>query len=298
MDDVPSAHGLITAWEAEQIGLADTFIEDLREMWQDLDLLADSFLVHAPDDTLVGLATLAGRSRLRAEICVRPGHEDPLVTTCLHTLVDARVRERRSAGQGSGPLSVDTWASSTDDATIALLRSRGYQLLERYHRMRIDMHSPPLDITWPEGVRPRNAVRGQDERAVFDAAEAAKSDGPDYEPEAYETWHRRLVDTQRYDPSLWWLAMAGSEIVGVALGIAFPDTGWIRFVGVRPAWRRHGIASALLRTAFAGFWDRRIRSVQLGVDPDGVYGAQQLYARAGMRPAFELQQYRMAFPPA
>ncbi len=72
----------------------------------------------------------------------------------------------------------------------------------------------------------------------------------------------------------------------------FPDEGWVRLVGVRREWRRRGIATALLRTAFGEFWSRGYPRVKLGVDPDSPFGAQQIYERAGMRVAFELAKYQ------
>ena len=127
---------------------------------------------------------------------------------------------------------------------------------------------------------------------MFEALEAANSDDPGHEPADYEEWHRLMVDTYRYDRSLWWIAHDGEEIAGVALGVTFPDAGWVRLVGVRREFRRRGIAAALLRTAFGEFWHQGQRRVELGVDPDSEHRAQQLYERAGMQAAFELERYR------
>jgi ribosomal protein S18 acetylase RimI-like enzyme len=88
----------------------------------------------------------------------------------------------------------------------------------------------------------------------------------------------------------------GDTIVGAALGVQFPDAGWIRLLGVRPAWRRRRIATALLRTAFGEFWRRGYARVELGVDPHSLYGAQRMYEHAGMRMAFELAKYQKELP--
>ena len=193
---------------------------------------------------------------------------------------------------GHEQISLETWVSRRQEADIQLLRSMGYELAERYRRMRIDMDEPPFEPEWPEGVAMRTAVKGEDERAVYEVLEDANSDNPRHEPMDYASWLRLMVDTYRYDPSLWWLAVEKDQLVGAALGVQFPDEGWVRLVGVRNAWRRRGIATALLRTAFREFWRRGYARVELGVDPHSVYGAQRIYERAGMWVAFELAKYQ------
>lgn len=52
---------------------------------------------------------------------------------------------------------------------------------------------------------------------------------------------------------------------------------------MRDAWRRRGIAGALLRAAYALFRNRGVDDVRLNVDGDNISGASHLYERAGMR---------------
>jgi mycothiol synthase len=53
--------------------------------------------------------------------------------------------------------------------------------------------------------------------------------------------------------------------------------------GVRPRWRRRGLAFALLLHAFAEFRSRGFDRVGLGVDAESTTAALELYERAGMR---------------
>ena len=62
-------------------------------------------------------------------------------------------------------------------------------------------------------------------------------------------------------------------------------------IGVRPAWRRRGIAEALLETSFAEFFRRGERRVALGVDAESPTGATRLYEKAGMRVFWEAVVY-------
>jgi ribosomal protein S18 acetylase RimI-like enzyme len=88
------------------------------------------------------------------------------------------------------------------------------------------------------------------------------------------------------DPTLWFLAIAGEEIVGMSLCIAGlqddPTGGYIYQLGVRPAWRRRGIALALLYHTFAQFRRRGYAAVELDVDSQSLTGALRVYERAGM----------------
>jgi mycothiol synthase len=59
--------------------------------------------------------------------------------------------------------------------------------------------------------------------------------------------------------------------------------GQVSALAVREAWRRRGIAEALLRAGFAMFRARGIVNVRLNVDRDNPTGATRLYERAGMR---------------
>ena len=88
-------------------------------------------------------------------------------------------------------------------------------------------------------------------------------------------------ETTSYDPSLWLLATDGDEAVGALSGVVWGDRGWVGELGVRKPWRGRGIASALLRRAFATFASRDLPRVMLNVDAANPTGAVRLYERAG-----------------
>jgi GNAT superfamily N-acetyltransferase len=91
-----------------------------------------------------------------------------------------------------------------------------------------------------------------------------------------------MIRDEGFDPSLYFLACEGDEVVGITLGRLRDEAGWVRTVGVRRPWRRQGVAMALLLTAFRAFYDRGIHVVGLGVDAQSLTGATRVYERAGM----------------
>ena len=98
------------------------------------------------------------------------------------------------------------------------------------------------------------------------------------------TFERFLRETQKasFDPSLWFLALDGGEICGVALCKIVGDQGWVDVVGVRRPWRKRGLGLALLRQSLAEYHRRGVRKVDLSVDAESITGAPRLYGRAGM----------------
>jgi ribosomal protein S18 acetylase RimI-like enzyme len=70
-----------------------------------------------------------------------------------------------------------------------------------------------------------------------------------------------------------------------------PEKGWVDDLGVRRAWRRRGLALALLQHSFREFYKRGTRKVGLGVDASSLTGATRLYEKAGMHVARQFNSY-------
>jgi ribosomal protein S18 acetylase RimI-like enzyme len=89
-----------------------------------------------------------------------------------------------------------------------------------------------------------------------------------------------------HDPSLWFLALDGDEIVGMSLCrpkmAEDPGMSYIDTLGVRRPWRRRGVALALLHHSFGELYRRGKRKVSLDVDTQSLTGATRLYEKAGM----------------
>jgi GNAT superfamily N-acetyltransferase len=267
-------------------------VDDLCEAWQEHDLAADAVMVHAPDHHLVGLATVAGQAQLDAEVYVHPAYCVPGLAAYLEGWLDARAHARVPLVAEHVPVVLDRIVNGANDAAGQQLRAAGYTVVRHHWRMLIDLALPLPEPVWPPGIHVRTAIRDQDERAVHAVLEDVWADAGDHTPTPYDAWCTLMVDTYRYDPSLWWIAEAGASIAGVAVGVDFPDMGWIRLLGVRRPWRRQGIALALLRQAFQEFTRRGHAVVGLGVDAASPTGATELYRRAGMRIDKQFAQYR------
>jgi len=94
-------------------------------------------------------------------------------------------------------------------------------------------------------------------RSLYEVELEATADIPAPEPYvvgSFEEWHRREVEALLTPADVWFLALAGDEVVGHALLIlqsARPGVGWHQMTGVRRAWRGRGVAGALKRAQIA-----------------------------------------------
>ncbi len=72
-----------------------------------------------------------------------------------------------------------------------------------------------------------------------------------------------MIGSGQFDPNLWYLLIHDGSIIGAALCYDYDDLGWIRQLGVAPAWRRRGLGTSLLQHSFREFYKRnraRIRA--------------------------------------
>jgi ribosomal protein S18 acetylase RimI-like enzyme len=99
-----------------------------------------------------------------------------------------------------------------------------------------------------------------------------------------------MVRTESYDPTLWFLAVAGGALVGVCLGLVYPDRGWVRQLAVDEGWRRQGLGTALLRHAFGVFRERGYDQAGLAVDGENL-DAQAFYRQVGMQCVRQHDEY-------
>ena len=214
-----------------------------------------------------------------------------------HLDVDARALDRESAEAlltasesharetGEGPQTLHGVAQGADDLARGVYEAAGWELIRHSFQMRIELNGPLAEPDWPEGLTLRNARLDEGER-LHAAHMDAFADHWDFRAQPYEQWRSFTVDRSDFDPSLWWVVEDGDEIAGFSLNSwhfsGDPQFGWVGVLGVRPPWRRRGLARALLLHAFRQFREQGATRVGLGVDAENTTGAVRLYESAGM----------------
>lgn len=285
-DDAEAIADLLCA-SAEMAGMHSLVTPaELQTEWDS----SDRWVVAGPDASVVGHAALSG---MNAEGCVHPRQRGQGIGTYLVWLLEGLYHESlRSSESAHGILR--HWVLGDDSAADRLLAGAGYVQSRRDLQMIIDLNEAPPQPEWPRNIGVRPFAPDKDERAVYQVYVEAWGMDLSFE----EDFLDRFVRRPSYDPTLWFLAVDGSDVVGAIWAEQTPSMGWIRQLSVLPSHRGMGIGMSLLRQAFGAFYARRVQRVRLGVDADNKSGAVSLYRRIGMHEACEYRCYDKNLEPA
>ena len=279
-DEFDAMLELMNAHQLAAFGEADYTADDLRT-W-----LTTPYVEVDRD-----LRVLERDGRLIGYVDADPTRDDPPLWWC-----DVKVHPDADAGEVVAELvawlderavegRLRVWTSEDDVRIVSAFDALGFEQIRHSYRMEIDLDDELRRPTWPAGISVRTAA-ADDHRLLFDAFIEVWQDTNDPIDETFEEWAHWHVERDSYDPTLWFLAVAGDELAGFSLcrtDPVDPNAGYISLLGVRRPWRRQGLGEALLLRSFAAFRERGLTRGTLGVDSSSVTGATRLYERAGMR---------------
>jgi mycothiol synthase len=300
-DDIPAILALLHDFDLAEMGQADPWTpQSILSDWENLDPASDAWLILAPDGQLAGYATVTddGAGRLLADGYVHPTRQGQGIGSTILDLTEQRAAALMETQPEGARVVLANGVMASSPAAQTLLERRGYTLTRVFFRMQIMLEESPPAPEWPEGISARTCGGSpEDIRRAYETVEEGFKDHWGHIPRSFEDWQKHMF-AEPVDPSLWFLAQEGSQVVGVALCWARADgTGWISQVAVLRPWRKRGLALALLRAAFGAYYQRGIRKVGLGVDAQSLTGAQRLYERVGMHVAARFARYEKELRP-
>lgn len=186
--------------------------------------------------------------------------------------------------------------------TQALFESMGMTYFRDSWDMEIKLKDEPLAIPPPDGFIIRDYRHPEEFREIILANEEAFEDHFGYvkkTPEQHLEQWGHMIDTDPYfDPAVWFIAehIASGDIAGVSISRVRawndPNKAYLGSLSVRRPYRRHGLASALLKHTFRQFWLRGTKTITLSVDANNLTGATDLYKKAGMYVSRQLMMYQ------
>ena len=287
---------VIIASDIAELGAAEYSVEDVLDDWKraGFTLETDAQVAVTIEGRVVGYGYVWERDpgvQYRADGYTHPEYEGRGIGTQMVRWMEARARQMLAHRPHDQPAHLIHYVHHPNEAARALFECKGFRPARYAWRMLIEMDTSPPAPQWPAGIQVRTFFPGE-ERQMHAVVQEAFGDLEDFTPMPFETWAQLTFENHDFDPSLYFVAQAGKEIAGLALGFKWPEMGWIRHLAVRRPWRRQGLGLALLRHAFGEFYRRGERKVGLGVDSENATGATRLYHRAGMTVAQQFDQYR------
>lgn len=297
MDDIESAVELFNICSQNMIGESEHSLPDLRAEWTlpEFDLDSATRMVFSSDGSAIAYIEVwdIDDPPVRNWVwgLVHPEYENRGLGTYLMEWAENRVRSVLTRTPSDLRVTMESGTHSHFEPALRLLEAQNMREIRSFHRMVIELQEMPPEPLWSEGITMRT-MKGLDEvRAVVWAIEDAFRDHWGYVEQPFEKefqrWLHFMKNDELYDPTLWFLAMDGDEIVGISgckeKSNVDPDMAWVKVLGVRRPWRRRGIALALLHHTFREFYSRGKQRVGLGVDGSSLTGATRLYEKAGMK---------------
>jgi mycothiol synthase len=211
------------------------------------------------------------------------------------------VPERRRRGIGSallaeasacaaalGKHSLQFEVRESDADSITFLERRGYARVGAERAVSLALAGAvrePLDP--PAGIRivSRAEEPGRLDDLYAVALEAERDIPGASGDRTFEAWRAEEIDRPSRRPALFFLALSGGEIVGYAALNVFgnPREAHHGLTGVKRAWRRRGVATALKRALIAAAADHGIERLTTGSEERNT-PMRRLNEKLGYRP--------------
>lgn len=187
------------------------------------------------------------------------------------------------------PSTLRTFSFGAEEDLAAALEASGWiQSGHGYEMVRPTLDDIP-EVQMPAGLEVREVgLDRASRRRIWDAATDAFRDERDESEPTEDDWEASLADPLQ-DPALWMIAFDGDEVAGGVHGHIDPEEnahhgrerGLVDAVYTRRAWRRRGLARALIARCLVRLRERGMTSAYLGVDGLNPNQATDLYSSLG-----------------
>jgi mycothiol synthase len=276
--------------------------EELRAEWETtgFNLETDTWVMTTNDGRVVGYEEFVNKyahASLQGDGYVHPDFMGQGIGTTMLRALEERARQEMTLAEPGQRIFIRNAMSIGDTVAREMHEAEGYKPIRFFWRMEITLDTAPPAPIWPDGIELRPFEVDGQAYLLYRAHEEAFQDHWGHTPRPFEVWKHRDIESDEFDPSLWFIAWDGNQIAGYALNRYRNGNSWVGTLGVRRPWRKRGLGLALLYHSFGEFYKRGKRTISLGVDAANLTGATRLYQKAGMHVAAEYVNYEKELRP-
>ena len=294
----------------EQIVSAEAMARDYAHL-VNCDLDRDLIVVERGDD-IVGYVRVEwrdledGNRGFRAIVMLEPAQaESGLYEPMLRWAEDRSIAKARAIPMSDRrPSTLRSFSFGAEVGLAAAFEGGGWTRSGHgYEMVRPTLDDIP-ELPMPTGLEVRPIMLDRPaRRQVWDAATDAFRDERDESEPTEADWEASLADPLE-DPALWLIAFDGEEVAGGVHARIDPDEnvhhgrerGLVDAVYTRRAWRRRGLARALIARCLIRLRERGMASAYLGVDGLNPNQATDLYSSLGFEVVSTSYDWTKALP--
>jgi len=189
------------------------------------------------------------------------------------------------------PVELHVSVHDYNQVKAGLLTAAGFEPQRWFFKMDRALEAEEPAAVAPDGVRIERFDHARHDEAALAVRNESFADHWGTSPQTMESWRRWYTGSRAFVPQLSFVAMAGEEMAAFLLTQFYAAdeaaTGrkeaWISTIGTLRAYRRRGLASALITACLHAAAENGYDRAALGVDADNPTGALGVYERAGFR---------------
>jgi GNAT superfamily N-acetyltransferase len=299
---------LLAADEVDDTDMTDP-LADMQTQFDDpwSNPAIDSLIALAPDGQLAAFARTfmnpqpEEENRVFLWVETHPDHRGRGLEEFVLDWAEARGVQRLRAMSNALPRLLRCGLPDNLRDRVARLEARGFRPARYFYRMRRDLSQPIPDAVLADGLSLRTFTPDLSRR-VLDALNEAFRDHWSFELITDADWQQFFIERSSFRPDLTYVVMDGEQVAGVSFNtISLEENarkglseGWVAELAVRRAWRKRGVATALLCATMHAFKAEGLDYATLGVDTENPSGALRLYERVGFRPVKRFVQLEKA----
>jgi GNAT superfamily N-acetyltransferase len=188
---------------------------------------------------------------------------------------------------------LDTWARDKETSVHAILKRANYTPIRYGFEMARSLHDPIPDFKLPDDLEVRT-VTAEDARRLWAADVEAFRDHWGFAEPTEAEFQRWINDPVQFQPELFKVAFdkSNGEVAGMVNGYINHEEneelkrkrGYTENISTRRAYRKRGVARALIVENLKMFRDMGYDEAALGVDASNPTGALRVYESCGFKP--------------
>ncbi|MFN7251068.1 MAG: GNAT family N-acetyltransferase [Anaerobacillus sp.] len=288
-DDLINITELIIACDIDEWGEPDFSKEDLQEIWDDISLDTNTFIIQTFDYSIVGYGFIEEISEGRIDCYgfVAPNQKGlgvgSLLVKAFHDRASYYIDKYKKLGVKH---TFNIIIPAKNKKAVCLMKENGFSFSRLHSKMSIDIDTLNA-YKIPETIKLKLFDAQTDWELLFDLYNHCFKDTREHREQTLDMWMTEKT-SPGYDKTLWYIAYLNDEPSGFIMCKKSPEAIWIDLLGVINTRRNLGVAKTLLNQIFQDCYTINFPKVQLMVDANSLTNANLLYEKVGMKAIYQI----------